>query len=160
MADELNKFNNKINKLDSAITKRLRTKLLSWGKRIRKEIQDRTKDGKGVHKKRSEAVPFKPLAESTIEHRRLLKERGELNSETSPGKSNQMESGKLINDMQLKIDSPTLTIEISPSTDRKDVAKGQQDMGRTIFNLSEEQFREIEQDIKDEVLDVIKKSLK
>ena len=147
--NDLEKAQEKLDELDNKIKKTLASKLKEWANNIKQQIQQRTKDGLGVSDNGKGEKALKPLKSQTIERRKTLKSQGLLSSDTQPEFSNQIETGEMVNNMQVSVNTNKLEIEITPPNTRKEAAKGQRDKGRAIFNVSDEQLKELENDIKE-----------
>jgi len=77
-----------------------------------------------------------PLRPITKERRRRLKSKGQLDSRTSPNKSNLTATGKMLNDVQVtRVGKRSSTIGFKKKKERVK-AKHVQDAGREFFNLS------------------------
>ena len=127
--NDLEKAQEKLDELDNKIKKTLASKLKEWANNIKQQIQQRTKDGLGVSDNGKGEKALKPLKSQTIERRKTLKSQGLLSSDTQPEFSNQIETGEMVNNMQVSVNTNKLEIEITPPNTRKEASLLLQDLG-------------------------------
>lgn len=123
------------------------------GKLVIDTVQKRTKDGFGVSKNKSKQQ-LKPLSTKTVKTREYLRTKGKLSSETSPNKSNLVQSGDMINDLTFTVGTDSVTVELN-SEDSKFKAKNQKD--REFMNLTKEEEQAITNLVAGSIVSALKK---
>ena len=146
---ELDELERLLKQLERELNQKILSKsfLNKLGKRIVKEIKDRSKKGFGVQN--GKKTKYKPLEHSTKQRRRILKGQGRLSNETSPETSNQIESGKFIRGIHSRVNGET--IEILPPSSREDIARFQEELGRITLELTDEDEAKIVKKVEDDI---------
>lgn len=147
-----------VDELPDQIDRRIKTREADLlGEKMKNKIQARSIDGMGVEN--GIEKQYKPLKKSTINSRTIKNQKGLLSPLTTPSTSNQIETGKLIEDMTVKVKDTTITI--APSKERKKVAGYQEEMGRKTFSPTKEEADWLEEEIskivEDEIRDLASK---
>ena len=126
------------------------------GKRTTKQVKDRTRKGFGVEEQLGPKTRLKPLTTKYKKRRAKLRKRGKLSSETSPNKSNLTKSGEMLDSTDYTISRDTVTV--APKGRRnKEKASAQEKAGRTAYNISKSENKELLKFIENEITKDIKK---
>lgn len=148
----MNKFN--INRVIKNIDKILSKKLAN---KIVKGIRSRTRKSLGVETSGGRPTALAPLSESYIEQRKRLKRNGQLSSKTSPSKSNLTKTGEMLDSLDYTLNKGQIVISVAQ--EQKDKQKWNEDGDtsknkpkRIFMNLSDEQIKEIEDAVLDELV--------
>lgn len=142
--DDISKLNNLIKDLEMKLKQKLinRSFFKSVSKDIREEIQDRVQRGYGVEEHGKSKQKLKRLATSTKIRRKHLKIKGKLSSKTSPTKSNQIETGKMLESLKESANRYGFDIEVRGN--RKKVYEYQEEGGRPWLYLTKEEEKTLD----------------
>ena len=106
-------------------------------------IQKRTRLGGGVEKSLGPRTKLNKLSTLYKKQRKRFKGRGQLDSTTTPAKSNLTQTGGMLRDIGVKIKGLSVIIRfITPFAKKK--AKWVQDAGRNFFYISKPEFRQLQ----------------
>lgn len=109
---------------------------------VKEDIQKRVQQGWGVDEHNGKRKKLKALKPSTIARRKKLKKKGKLSSKTKPAKSNQTESGKMVDSLVNKATSDGFSIEVSDK-ERQKVLEYQEDSGREWLYLNKKEAKKV-----------------
>jgi hypothetical protein len=139
------------------ITRQYMTEL---GKFAADMIRLRTQLGYGVGRAGAPREPLKPLSESYKQQRKKM----QLNSNTSPTKSNLTRTGQLLSSHDVKSVSGA-TVVVGPTGSRNDGLTNEQvgtyvaDQGRPYNNLSDVEAKRLREKIRKDLQTMLQKSL-
>jgi hypothetical protein len=129
-------------------------------------IKLRAKLGYGVPGEGQERERLKPLADATRESKRAKARRGDLSSNTSPTKSNLTDTGQMLESIKA-FDVRVGSVKIGPTGSRRgstltnaEVAKFVTDQGRPFNILSKTEQKRINDTIRKEIREVLKRYFK
>ncbi len=123
------------------------------GEEAKDLIQTRTRLGGGVKTSLGPRSRLKPLSDGYKKDRK--RNRGELDRNTSPARSNLTYTGEMLRDIGVKIrDGNILLRFISPGAKQK--AKWVQDAGREFFHISKPEFKQLQTSMRKRIEKVLK----
>lgn len=122
------------------------------GEFVKKGILDRTKAGVGVDNPGGNRKPLKPLSPAYVEQRKRMK----LAKDTSPGKSNLTQTGKMLKDLTV-ISTKAKTAVDFKNDESKTKAKHNEDNGRPFAYVDKEQIKEVEAIVQAKLEELLKK---
>lgn len=137
---DLDKF---IKEIQKTIDKVKDSALNKIGKGISNNLKKRMVKGidSGTEK------PFLKLAESTVKQREYKQKKGKLSNRTKPQQSNLIESGRMYDQINFRLDDEFL--EIGVIGDREDVAAYNEENGRTAIALTKEDEKIIDKELEE-----------
>jgi hypothetical protein len=153
----LNDLIQDLQKLNTDIEQEITKALPKIGETLKFKIIKRVQEGDGVDELGGSRVPFKALKSSTIKSRQKKQAKGKLSNNTKPDKSNQTETGHMVEDMQVSTNG--MKINISPPNDRVEVAQYNEKNGRVAFNISEDELVYITEEVAKAIEQALKKNL-
>ena len=152
-------------KFDSAFKKTLsKSNMSTYMGELAETVKVRTRLGGLAEKDQGSKSKIKPLKPSTIKYRQYLKKKGELSGLTTPKKSNLTMTGQLLDALTgkgLRVAIGIISVKSTRRKDRdlknSDVAKYVSDQGRPFLNLTSKEIKELAQNIKRDLVKLLRK---
>lgn len=120
------------------------------GRTAKDAIRLRTRLGYGVDEPGGKKTKLAKLDPGYKKQRKKLSKNGDLSSQTTPSKSNLTKTGEMLDTVHFKVTGKSIEVRVKP--DQVEKVKGNVDLGRTFFNLSDLEQKQL--------LDMIKKRLR
>ena len=152
--EDIKKLSKLMKDIKQGFKKRLnRNTYKKLAKEIRVDIQERVQKGYGLTDMESPKKKFKNLDSKTIAIRRRMKEQGKLSPKTAPGKSNQIATGEMVDNLKERTNKDGFSIEIDKK--RQKVYEAQEDTGRGWLYLSKDEAKKVDETVEDAIEDTL-----